>query len=66
MKPNPLFPLPQHLPPKTAMALFDLLSELTNALWQLYEPELVELIVQELKHDLASEPHFDPNQELTF
>jgi hypothetical protein len=34
MKPTTVFHLPQDLPPNTAMALFDLLSALTDALWQ--------------------------------
>ena len=48
MNPTHLFELPQDLPPKTAMALFDLLSALTDALWQQYESELVELAIEEL------------------
>ena len=48
MIPTPVFHLPQDLPPKTALALFDLLSGLTDALWQQYEIELVELIMDDL------------------
>jgi hypothetical protein len=66
MKPTPVFHLPQDLPPKTAMALFDLLSELTNALWQQYESELVELIIEELNHSTASQQAFDFNDDLPF
>ena len=61
-----LFQLPQDLPPKTAMALFDLLSELTNALWQQYESELVKLIIEELNHSTASQQAFDFNDDLPF
>jgi hypothetical protein len=66
MKPTPVFHLPQDLPPKTAMALFDLLSELTNALWQQYESELVKLIIEELNHSTASQQAFDFNDDLPF
>ena len=45
MKPSIPFHLPEDLPPKTAMALFDLLNELTDALWQHYESELMDLII---------------------
>ncbi len=45
---NRPFQLPDHLPPQTAMALFELLSELTDAIWHQYETDLVELIVAEL------------------
>ena len=61
-----LFELPEDLPPKTAMALFDLLSELTDALWQQYESELVELAIEELDHCPASQQTFDFNDDLPF
>ena len=66
MKPTPLFPLPQDLSPKTAMALFDLLSALTDALWQQYEPELVALIVDELHQDRAAQQPCDTNDDPPF
>ena len=48
------------------MALFDLLSALTDALWQQYEPALVELILDELNHDHASQQPCDTNDDPPF
>jgi hypothetical protein len=48
------------------MALFDLLSGLTDALWQQYESELVELAIGELDHCSASEQAFDFDDDLPF
>ena len=66
MNPTPVFELPQDLPPKTAMALFDLLSALTDALWQQYESELVELAMEDLDHCPATQQTFDFNDDLPF
>ena len=66
MIPTPTFHLPQDLPPKTALALFDLLRGLTDALWQQYETELVELIVDELNASPANQLSFDFNDDLPF
>jgi hypothetical protein len=66
MIPTPRFHLPQDLPPKTALALFDLLSGLTDALWQQYETELVELIMDDLNAYPASQQSFDFNDDLPF
>ena len=66
MKQPSLFYLPQDLPPKTAMTLFDFFSGLTDALWQQYEPELVEIIIEELNQDPASQQVFDFNDDLPF
>ena len=66
MNPTPVFHLPQDLTPKTAMALFDLLSALTDALWQQYESELVELAIEELDHCPATQQGFDFNDDLPF
>ena len=62
----PSFHLPQDLPPTTALALFDLLSGLTDALWQQYETDLVALIMDELDISPASQLSFDFNDELPF
>lgn len=43
------FPFPDHLPPKAALALFDCLSELVEAVWQHYEPVLLEQIIRDLQ-----------------
>jgi hypothetical protein len=48
------------------MALFDLLSALTDALWQQYEPELVELILKERNHNRASQQPFHSNDDPPF
>jgi hypothetical protein len=66
MIPTPPFHLPQDLPPKTALALFELLSELTDALWQQYESELVELIMEDINACPASQQSFDFDDDLTF
>ncbi len=66
MKSTPNFQLPQDLPPETAMALFDLLSGLIDALWQHYEIELVELIMEDLNQYPASQQAFDFDDDLSF
>ena len=66
MKSTPNFQLPQDLPPETAMALFDLLSGLIDALWQHYETELVELIMDEHNAYPASQQTFDFDDDLPF
>ena len=66
MIPPPMFPLPQDLPPRTALALFELLSGLTDALWQHYETELVELIMEDLNAHPASQQSFDFNDDIAF
>jgi len=53
MIPTPVFHLPDDLPPQTALALFDLLRGLIDALWQQYETELLELIMDEPEADRA-------------
>ena len=66
MNTTPLFQLPEDLPPKTAMALFDFVSGLTDAFWQQYETELVELIMEERNQYPASQQAFDFNDDLSF
>ncbi len=66
MKPTSTFQLPQDLSPKTALALFDLLSALTDALWQQYETELLELIMDDLNAYPADQSSFDFNDDLPF
>ena len=48
------------------MALFDLLSGLIDALWQHYEIELVELIMEDLNQYPASQQAFDFDDNLPF
>jgi hypothetical protein len=66
MIPTPTFQLPPDLPPKTALALFELLSGLTDALWQHYETDLVELIMEDLNAYPASQQSFDFNDDIPF
>lgn len=66
MNSTPRFHLPRDLPPTTALALFDLLSALTDALWQQYETELVALIMEEIDVPPVSQLTFDFNDELPF
>jgi len=40
------FTFPQDLSPPVALALFEVLQDLTDALWQQYEIDLVELIME--------------------
>jgi len=67
MKPNIDLPqsLPQELPPQAALALFDLLYGLTDALWQRYGSELIERMMEERdQYPDASQQCFDFNDEL--
>ena len=66
MIPTPVFHLPDDLPPQTALALFDLLRGLIDALWQQYETELLALIMDEPEADLDAQQAFDFNDDLPF
>ena len=66
MKPTSTIQLPQDLSPKTALVLFDLLSALTDALWQQYENDLVELIMDDINAYPADQSSFDFNDDLPF
>jgi hypothetical protein len=66
MKTTPVFDLPRDLPPQTAKALFDLLNQLSDALWRLYETELVELDRDELSAPPASQQSFDFDNDPPF
>jgi len=66
MIPTPTFHLPPDLPPKTALALFELLNGLADALWQQYETDLVELIMDDLNAHPASQLSFDFNDDIPF
>ena len=48
------------------MALFDLLNALTDALWQHYESELVNLIINDSKPYSDAQQSFDFDDDLTF
>ena len=60
------FTIPEDLSAPVALALFELLRELTDALWQQYEIELVELIMEERNQCPASQQAFDFNDDLPF
>jgi hypothetical protein len=64
---NPLpFPLPKHLSPPVALALFELLQDLSDALWQQYETDMVEFIMTDRNQVPASQQAFDFNDEIPF
>ena len=65
MNPSP-FAIPKHLSPQVALALFELLQELTDALWQHYEIDLVEQIRNDRDHVPASQQRFDFDDEIPF
>ena len=52
------FTVPEDLSPPVALALFEVLQDLTDALWQQYETDLVELIMQECNQVGASQQKF--------
>ena len=60
------FTVPRDLAPPVALALFELLQALTDALWQQYESELVELIMAERNPCSAAQQAFDFNDDLPF
>jgi hypothetical protein len=60
MNRNPgIFPFPEHSPPEAALALFDCLSELVEAVWQHYEP----LLLDQILHDQQAPPDHDIKSE---
>ena len=60
------FTLPEDLSPPVALALFELLQALTDALWQKYQSELVELIMEERNQVPASQLTLDFDDDLPF
>jgi hypothetical protein len=60
------FTFPQNLSPLVALALFEVLQDLTDALWQQYEIDLVELIMEERNQVPASQQVLDFNDDLSF
>ena len=58
--------IPEDLSPQVALALFEVLQDLTDALWQQYETELIEFIMQERSQVPASQQAFDFNDDLPF
>ena len=59
--------LPEDLPPALALVLFETLEHLTNAVWTLYERELIDLMMA-AEHDPAApvQEVLDFNDDLPF
>ncbi len=60
------FTLPDDLSPPVALALFEVLQALTDALWQQYQTDLVELIMEERNQVPASQLALDFDDDLPF
>ncbi len=60
------FTIPEDLSPPVALALFEVLQALTDALWQQYQCELVELIMAERNQVPASQLALDFDDDLPF
>ena len=58
--------LPEDLPPVVALALFETLENLTRAVWNLYETDLIELMTAESDPLADTQQAFDFNDELPF
>jgi hypothetical protein len=65
MKTFPLS-LPEDLPPAVALALFETLDNLTNAVWNLYQTDLIELIMPERNQVPPAQQVLDFNDDLPF
>jgi hypothetical protein len=61
-----LVPFPDNLPPALALALFELLQDLSHALWDQYETDLIELIRAEPDQVRPAQQTLDFNDELPF
>ncbi len=58
MKTDPVFQLPENLPPETVLALIDYFKEMAGFVWKQYEPELVEYFLQEENNESQVEIDF--------
>ena len=58
--------LPEDLPPAVALALFETLDNLSNAVWNLYESDLIELITANPSQIPPAQQTFDFNDNLPF
>jgi len=58
--------LPEDLPPAVALALFEALQNLTNAVWNLYETDLIELMMAEPNQIPPAQQVLDFNDDLPF
>ncbi len=59
-------PIPDNLPPALALALFEFLQDLSQALWDQYETELIELIMAERNQVPPTQQTLDFNDDLPF
>ncbi len=59
-------PFPNDLPPAVALALFDMLQNLTWALWDQYENDLIELMMAKRNQVPAAQQTLDFNDDLPF
>jgi len=66
MIPNPLVTLPQDLSPDTAIALFDILNNLSDAIRQQYGDEWNDLPMPERYRRPASEKALDFDDDIPF
>jgi hypothetical protein len=58
--------LPEDLPPAVALALFETLENLSNAVWTLYKTDLIELMTAESGRLASTQQAFDFNDDLPF
>ena len=58
--------LPEDLPPAVALALFETLDNLSNAVWNLYESDLIALMMADRDPVPPTQQAFDFNDELPF
>jgi hypothetical protein len=58
--------LPEDLPPVVALALFETLENLSNAVWNLYRTDLIELMTAESDQIPSTQQAFDFNDDLPF
>ena len=63
-----IFPvsLPEDLPPAVALALFETLDNLTNAVWNLYQTDLIDLMMAERNQVPPAQQALDFNDDLPF
>jgi len=60
------FTIPEDLSPPVALALFEVLQDLTDALWQQYEIDLVELLMEDRNQFPASQLTLDFDDDIPF
>jgi hypothetical protein len=58
--------LPEDLPPAVALALFETLDNLTNAVWNLYQTDLIDLMMAERNQVPPAQQVLDFNDNLPF